>query len=83
MVDDVSVRGTRLFYDVYQRYNIVVCEPVNYEEAMNNQNWMIAIKKELSMIEKNKTWILVERPRDKKVIGVKWVYRTKLDVDGS
>ena len=35
------------------------------------------------MIEKNKTWILVERLRDGKVIGVKWVYRTKLDVDGS
>ena len=83
MVDDVSVRGTRLFSDVYQRYNIVVCEPVNYEEAMKNQNWIIAIKEELLMIEKNKTWILVERPRDKKVIGVKWVYRTKLDVDGS
>ena len=33
--------------------------------------------------KKNKTWILVERPRDKKVIGVKWVYRTKLNVDGS
>ena len=34
------------------------------------------------MIEKNKTWILVERLRDGKVIGVKWVYRTKLNVDG-
>ena len=60
MVDDVSVRGTRLFSDVYQRYNIVVCEPVNYEEAMNNQNWMIAIKIELSMIEKKKHGFLLK-----------------------
>ena len=35
------------------------------------------------MIEKNKTWILVERLKDKKMIGVKWVYRTKLNADGS
>ena len=83
MVDDVSVRGTRLFFDVYQRGNIVVCEPTDYEEVMKNQNWMIAMKEELSMIEKNKTWILVERPRDKKVIKVKWVYRTKINVDCS
>ncbi|RVW28113.1 Retrovirus-related Pol polyprotein from transposon RE2 [Vitis vinifera] len=55
----------------------------DYEEAMQNRNWMIAMKEELSMIEKNKTRILVERPRDRKVIGVKWVYRTKLNVDGS
>ena len=41
------------------------------------------MKEELSMIEKNQTWHLVERPQDKNVIGVKWVYRTKLNVDGS
>ena len=35
------------------------------------------------MIEKNNTLELVERPRNKKVIGVKWVYRTKLNLDGS
>lgn len=35
------------------------------------------------MIEKNETWQPVERPKNKKVIGVKWVFRTKLNVDGS
>ncbi|XP_034697214.1 uncharacterized mitochondrial protein AtMg00820-like [Vitis riparia] len=83
MVDDVPVKGTRLLSDVYKRCNIAICEPADYEEAMKNQNWMIAMKDDLSMIEKKKTWVLVERPRDRKVIGVKWVYRTKLNVDGS
>ncbi|KAL4023951.1 hypothetical protein IC575_017721 [Cucumis melo] len=41
------------------------------------------MEEELSMIEKNKTWILVDRPQDRKVIGVKWVFRTKLNADGS
>ena len=35
------------------------------------------------MIEKNHTWTLVKRPADRKVIGVKWVFRTKLNADGS
>ena len=56
MVYDVSIRGTRLLSDVYQRCNIVVCEPVDYEKTMKNQNWMIAMKEELSMMtKKNKT----------------------------
>ena len=35
------------------------------------------------MIEKNQTWELVDRPEHKKAIGVKWVYRTKLNPNGS
>ncbi|KAI5317552.1 hypothetical protein L3X38_037259 [Prunus dulcis] len=34
------------------------------------------------MIEKNNTWELVERPADKPVIGVKWVFKTMLNLDG-
>ena len=83
MVDGVLIGDTRFISYVYHRCNIVVCEPADYKEAMQNRNWMIAMKEELSMIEKNKTRILVERPRDRKVIGVKWVFRTKLNVDGS
>lgn len=35
------------------------------------------------MIEKNQTWKLIERPKNKEVIGLKWVYKTKYDEDGS
>jgi hypothetical protein len=37
---------------------------------------------ELYQIEKNDTWELVPRPKDKNVIGTKWVYRNKLNEDG-
>lgn len=33
--------------------------------------------------EKNQTWKLVKTTVDKKVIGVKLVFKTKLNVDGS
>ncbi|GLT33377.1 hypothetical protein SLA2020_079730 [Shorea laevis] len=41
------------------------------------------MKEELSMIEKNQTWCLIPKPDDKKPIGVKWVFQTKLNPDGS
>lgn len=41
------------------------------------------MQEELVMIDKNQTWELVERPEHRKVIGVKWVFRTKLNADGS
>lgn len=83
MEDEPPVRGTRLLSDIYQRCNVAVFEPAGYEEAKADQNWTNAMKEELNMIEKNQTWKLVERPQDRKVIGVKWVFRTKLNPDGS
>lgn len=35
------------------------------------------------MIRKNQTWELMDRPLHKKAIGVKWIYRTKLNADGT
>ena len=37
----------------------------------------------LEMIEKNNTWELIERPADKHVICVKWVFKNKLNLDGT
>lgn len=38
---------------------------------------------EFDMIKKNNTWQLVDRPFHKPIIGVEWVYKTKLNLDGS
>ena len=38
---------------------------------------------ELKSIEKNKTWKLVDLPAKKHCIGVKWVFKQKLNPDGS
>ena len=37
---------------------------------------------ELDQIEKNDTWELVPRPKNKNLIGTKWVFRNKLNEDG-
>nr|CAN63433.1 hypothetical protein VITISV_033829 [Vitis vinifera] len=82
-VDELPVRGFRTLFDIYQRCNIVVLEPAGFVEAAENKRWRVAMQEELDMIDKNNTWELVDRPSHKKPIGVKWVYRTKLNSDGS
>ena len=37
---------------------------------------------EIDAIERNETWELIELSSKKQVIGVKWVYKTKCNVEG-
>ena len=41
------------------------------------------MEEELKMINKNGTWELVDRPKNQKIIGVKWVFKIKYNSDGS
>lgn len=38
---------------------------------------------EIVAMERNDSWELTYLPKDKECIGVKWIYKTKLNVDGS
>ena len=49
---------------------------------MQNKKWIKAMNEELNSIEKNNTWELVELPKNKKAIGVKWVYKVKVNPKG-
>jgi hypothetical protein len=39
------------------------------------------LKEKTDALKRNKTWNLVELPKDKKVVGYKWVYKLKKVVD--
>ncbi|KAL0441848.1 UNVERIFIED_CONTAM: Retrovirus-related Pol polyprotein from transposon RE2 [Sesamum radiatum] len=54
-------------------------EPENFETAVKHKVWVQAMEEEIKMIEKNNTWELTDRPKDKEVIGVKWIYKTKAE----
>ena len=41
------------------------------------------MKEEIKSIEKNETWELMNLPKEKKPIGLKWVFKTKFNIDGS
>ena len=58
---------------------------MSFEEACNSKNkadWFKAMKEEMDSLRKNKTWILVKRPVDKKVIGCRWIYKRKPGIPG-
>ena len=59
-----------------------IVEPSDFEEAKRDKHWIKEMEEELSQIEKNDTWELVPRPKDKNVIGTKWVFINKLDENG-
>jgi hypothetical protein len=48
-------------------------EPTCFEEASKDEFWNKAMDEELDQIDKNETWELVQRPKDKNVINTKWV----------
>ncbi|KAI5355970.1 hypothetical protein L3X38_008865 [Prunus dulcis] len=69
--------------EIYERCNICIIEPETFEEAIKDAAWQKAMEAELEMIEKNETWELVKRPSDKPIVGVKWIFKVKLNLDGS
>ena len=56
-------------------------EPKKVEEALMDPDWVIAKQDELSRIERQITLKLIPRTKDKTVIGIRWVFRKKLDED--
>jgi hypothetical protein len=58
-------------------------DPLTFQEVVKDDVWAQAMDEEIECIEKNKTWKLVDVPKDKDVISVKWIYKTKQDADGN
>jgi hypothetical protein len=58
------------------------CQPTYFKEATKEPHWIQAMNQEIESIEKKKIGDLVDLPRHKNSIGVKWVYTTKLNEKG-
>ncbi|XP_056167392.1 uncharacterized protein LOC130138180 [Syzygium oleosum] len=57
--------------------------PNRVEEAMKDPKWLQAMEAEMETLEKNRTWKLVELPKDKKPVGCRWVFTVKHKADGT
>lgn len=68
--------------DVSSNFALLSFQPSSFEEAIRDENWLQAMDEEIEAIEKNDTWDLVDLPKDKNLIGVKCVYKTKLNEKG-
>lgn len=57
-------------------------DPLSFEEAEKSPKWREAMDEEMNSILKNQTWELSNLPKGAKCIGVKWIYKTKLNEHG-
>jgi Reverse transcriptase (RNA-dependent DNA polymerase) len=60
-------------------------EPSNYKEVVASSDaakWKAAMKEKIHSLQKNQIWTLVEQPKNKKVVGCKWVFKKKDDAKG-
>ncbi|KAK4380842.1 Retrovirus-related Pol polyprotein from transposon RE1 [Sesamum angolense] len=68
--EETPPRRTKLLSDIYETCNFIMLEPENFETAVKHKVWVQAME-EIKMIEKNNTWELADRPKDKEVIGIR------------
>jgi len=58
-------------------------ESKSLKEAIIDEHWIIAMQEELNQFERNNVWELVEKLDNYPIIGTKWVFRNKLDENGT
>ncbi|GJW34721.1 putative ribonuclease H-like domain-containing protein, partial [Tanacetum coccineum] len=57
-------------------------KPKKISDALEDESWVDAMQEELLQFKIQKVWILVDLPKGKNTIGLKWVYRNKKDERG-
>ncbi|KAI3494512.1 hypothetical protein L1887_40761 [Cichorium endivia] len=58
-------------------------ERENVKDAFDHPDWIEAMQMELEEFERNKVWRLIPKPANASIVGLKWVYRNKLDTKGN
>jgi hypothetical protein len=61
-------------------------DPTSFEEAMTSDHsskLLEAMEDEMKSMSANKVWDLEIIPKGAKIVGCKWVYKTKLDSQGN
>ncbi|KAL0427911.1 UNVERIFIED_CONTAM: Retrovirus-related Pol polyprotein from transposon RE1 [Sesamum latifolium] len=58
-------------------------EPKSYSQASKLEDWKAAMQSELDALEKNNTWEVTALPKNKRAIGCRWIFKLKLNADGS
>eukprot|EP00253_Pinus_taeda_P014991 PITA_14991 len=60
-----------------------IVDPTNYKEASQSKEWRDEMNEEMESILRNDTWDLVDLPKNKTPIGCKWLFKPKMNADGS
>jgi hypothetical protein len=68
---------------IFSLFVSVIVEPKSYKQALQSEEWCEAMDNEIKALELNNTWSVVDLPASKHAIGCKWVYKVKLESDGT
>ena len=49
----------------------------NIQEALDDPNWKVAVMEEMNDLRRSGTWELVDLPKEKRIVGCKWVFIVK------
>ena len=58
-------------------------EPWGFKSATKHPEWLSAMDDEIQALKTNDTWVLVPRLNNHNVVAYHWIFKTKLQSDGS
>ena len=58
-------------------------DPQSFKEACHDPRWQVAMDEEFDFLHDNQTRELVPLPSGRKLLQCKWIYKTKIAVDGT
>ncbi|KAJ0480794.1 putative RNA-directed DNA polymerase [Helianthus annuus] len=57
-------------------------EPKYFKDAVKDPNWVSAMNDEIQALHRNHTWDVVDRPKNRNVVGCKWIFKIKYKSSG-
>jgi len=72
----IYMKNESKFFTIFQGVTMTI------DEALANDDWIIAMEKELHQFTRNNVWTLVPKLENESIIGTRWVFRNKLDEQG-
>ncbi|GJX57272.1 retrotransposon protein, putative, ty1-copia subclass [Tanacetum coccineum] len=85
LVRDRAKRTTFIHARYRDESNVSLSRPSGSREAINSSEkdeWVRAMKEEMSSLKKNHTWELVDQPPGQKLVSCKWLYKIKKGIKG-
>lgn len=58
-------------------------EPSSFRKASSLPQWQKAMQEEYDSLRAQGTWSLVHLPTNRAIVGSKWVFKMKKNIDGS
>ena len=83
--------GPQYAYADLVAYALSVVESIEMKEhhtcheaitSWESSQWILSMNKEIESLPKNLIWKLVEKPKNQKIVGCKWVFKRKKEIPG-